>query len=118
MRLKSKSLLLGYLLVSVLVITGCSSGQMPAEIETQVPSETQVETQPPTIAPTATISEETVAEEPIETSNPETQDDSPPADVNATSTESACVECHSDQAMLIDTAAPVEEVESENEGAG
>jgi hypothetical protein len=31
---------------------------------------------------------------------------------------SACVECHSDKQMLIDTAKPEEEKESENEGVG
>ena len=29
-----------------------------------------------------------------------------------------CIDCHTDQARLMDTADPVEEVESENEGAG
>jgi hypothetical protein len=29
-----------------------------------------------------------------------------------------CIDCHTDQAMLTDTAAPEEEVESENEGEG
>lgn len=29
-----------------------------------------------------------------------------------------CLECHADQQMLVDTAAPIEVVESENEGEG
>jgi hypothetical protein len=84
--------------------------EAPAETEapitTEAPRETEavIETEEPTAEPT-----EPPAEEPTE----EITEAEPAQD----STD-YCVECHSDQQMLIDSAAPVEEVESENEGAG
>ena len=50
-----------------------------------------------------------------ETEPPETE---PTEAVAAEPRVDNCVECHTDQQMLIDTADPVEEVVSENEGEG
>jgi septal ring-binding cell division protein DamX len=111
-----KFLLIGFLLTLLILAAGCSPAQTTVEPETRAPVETEQATLPPTELPTATIQEQEVTEEPEETEAPdenETDDDAMPSEET-----SACVACHTDQAMLIDTADPVEEVESENEGAG
>jgi hypothetical protein len=107
----NKYLFLSFLLLLSIAIAGCSSGEVPASED---PVKTEHVTQPPTKAPTATIQEK-AAEEPEETEEP---DDYTSDDAILSEGTGACVECHTDQAMLIDTADPVEEVESENEGAG
>ena len=105
-----KILFIGFGLASLLVAAGCSPAQPTLEPTVEKPVETVEATLPPTEAPTATPAEETeVTEEPGESENDQAVSPGEP---------SACVECHSDQAMLIDTATPVEDVESENEGAG
>ena len=106
----NKILFIGFVLAILLVAVGCSPAQPTVEPIVETPVETEEATLPPTEAPTATPAEETEAsEDPGESENDQAVSPGEP---------SACVECHSDQAMLIDTAAPVEEVESENEGAG
>jgi len=110
-----KILFLGLMLALLLVAAGCSPAQPTLEPTVEKPVETEEATLPPTEAPTATPAEEESAEETVTTEEPgESENDQAvsPGEI------SACVECHSDQAMLIDTAAPVEEVEIENEGAG
>ncbi len=56
------------------------------------------------------------AEEPEEeTEEPAEEEDSTAASAQG---DDACIDCHTDKQALIDTSDPVEEVESENEGAG
>ena len=110
-----KILFLGLMLSFLLVAAGCSPAQPTLEPTVEKPVETEEATLPPTETPTATPAAEESAEETVTTEEPgESENDQAvsPGEI------SACMECHSDQAMLIDTAAPVEEVESENEGAG
>ena len=107
-----KILLLGILL-TMLLAAACSPEQ-PTEIPTEeVAVETEEPTVPPTAAPTATPGE--VAEEMVETEEPADDETEQAANPEETS---SCVECHTDQVKLMDTADPVEEGESENEGAG
>ena len=110
-----KILLIGFLLALLFVAAACSPAQPTVEPATdEVPLETEQATLPPAEAPTATFQEE-ISEEPEGTEQPEDNE----TDQAASAEEAdACVECHTDQAMLIDTADAVEEVESENEGAG
>jgi hypothetical protein len=117
MRDKAKNLLIATLVVLMILAAACNPAQPTEEPATEVPVETEQPTQPPTEAPTATQPEET-AEESEEAEETEEPDDSQGDDAMSSGETSACVECHTDQAMLIDTADPVEEVASENEGAG
>ncbi len=80
------------IVVGLILLASCQ----PAPTATEESSPTDL---PPTAtATTKPEMTETVAEEPVELS--------------------ACLECHSDKQMLIDTAKPEEEKISENEGAG
>ncbi len=117
MRSKKVILLIGFVLAIMIIAAGCSSSQPTEEPATEVPAETELAAEPPTEAPTATQPDEMV-EEPEQTEDPEETQDNSSGDAMSSGDASACEECHSDQAMLIDTADPVEEVESENEGAG
>jgi hypothetical protein len=121
MRKKTKFLLVGLLLLLLTAVMGCSPGQPIEEAVTEIPAETELATLPPTETPTATAESQESIEEPDESGEiEETQETEDSSDEEAISTgqDGACVECHTDQEMLIDTADPVEEVESENEGAG
>lgn len=89
------------LLFILIALAACNPGEVPA---TEGPVETQQATDEPSIKPTATVETEEPSPEPEETNEPEEI--------------SACIECHTDKTMLIETSAPQEEVESENEGAG
>lgn len=94
-----KRRLLGFLIISTILV-GLSACQ--AATPTPVPP---TETQPPTatLPPTAEPTQE-----PTPTSPPPTP----------TEAVSSCITCHGDKQALIDTADPVEEVVSENEGEG
>ena len=120
MRSIKKILLIGFLLVIMIIAAGCSPSQPTEEPATALPVETEPATQPAAEAPTATQPEEMVeeSEEPEETEVQEETKDSSSDDAMSSGEISACEVCHADQAMLIDTADPAEEVESENEGAG
>jgi cytochrome c peroxidase len=116
MRIKLKFMLWGMLLLLVMAIMGCSPGQPTEEAVTETPQEIELATLPPTDAPTATAESRESIEEP--TDELEVTEDTSSEDAMSADQDGACVECHTDQAMLIDTADQVEEVESENEGAG
>ena len=117
MRSIKKILLIGFLLAIMIIAAGCNPSQSTEEPATALPAETEPATQPATEAPTATQPDEMV-EEPEETEEPGETEDSSGGDAMSSGETSACETCHADQAMLIDTADPVEEIESENEGAG
>ena len=120
MRSIKKILLIGFLLAIMIIAAGCNPSQSTEEPAAALPAETEPATQPATEAPTATQPDEMV-EEPEETEEPEEPgetEDSSGGDAMLSGETSACETCHADQAMLIDTADPVEEIESENEGAG
>jgi PBP1b-binding outer membrane lipoprotein LpoB len=106
---------LGIILMLFIVVTGCGPSQATEELAPEVPVETEQPTVPPTLEVTATAAIDEPTQEAEETENTE---DNETEDVASVEQNSACVECHTNQAMLIDTADPVEEVESENEGAG
>jgi len=114
--MKQKFLLWGMLFLLLMTVMGCSPGQRTEEVVTEIPEETELATLPPTVAPTATDEIQESVDEP--TDEPEQTEDTSSEDAMSTDQDGACVECHTDKAMLIDTADPVEEVESENEGAG
>ena len=112
---KTRRILLCVVFVVILLtVAGCSSEAPATAAVTEEPVQTEQATLSPTAAPTAT--EQQAATEVVD----ETEEPQPEDEDDAASTEevNACVACHTDQAMLIDTADPVEEVESENEGAG
>jgi hypothetical protein len=102
----------------VLVVVGCSQSQATEELAPEVQVDTAQATAPPTELATATAEIDGPTEEPEETKETEETEDSGTEDMAPAEQLSACVECHTNQAMLIETADPVEEVESENEGAG
>ena len=119
MRKKKKFLLWGMLLLLFIAVMGCSPGQPTEEAATETRVETELATLPPTEAPTALAESQESIEEPTdEPEETEETEDTSSEDAMSTDHVGACVECHTDQAMLINTADPVEEVESENEGAG
>ena len=100
------------LLILSVAISACGTPETSA---TEVPVETEQSVEQPTSSPTEVIETEEPSPEPEVTEELEedvSDEGAPPDEI------SACVECHTDQTMLIDTAAPQEEAESENEGAG
>ena len=108
-----KYLPLGILLLLLIGVIGCNPEQPTGEQATvSIPTETEQATLSPTAIPTAAVVQGKPTEESEET------EDSSSDEAMSEAQDGACVECHTDQEMLIDTADPVEEVESENEGAG
>lgn len=103
----------------LLLLAACGQGAEEAVVDEGIdvaavaetaspPTETAV---PPTetLAPTATVL-------PTETAVPPTETPAPTATAEALA--SACVTCHSDQEMLINTTAPVEDEPEEAESSG
>jgi hypothetical protein len=107
-----KLLMLCFFLFAAIHITACGPGESAL---TEVPVDTEQVSAVTTSAPTVTVEIEEPSPEPVETE--ETVEEGSD-DVTVSEEMSACVSCHTDKTMLIDTAAPQEEVESENEGAG
>jgi len=104
--------------VLMTAVVGCATATKPPA----APTDTVVKTEEAAPAPTE---ERALTEEPDPTETPEeavepteSPTKAPAAPTGGSTAESACVDCHSDQQKLIDTAKPEEPVESENEGAG
>jgi hypothetical protein len=93
------------LILLATLVGGCSGNPEMAEEPTK--------TAPVEVAATSTPAD-TVADDP-ENSVDDESEDNLVANVEEVD---YCIECHSDQAMLTDTAAPEVEVESESEGEG
>ena len=107
--------------ILLLGLAGCAQATTPVETPTEVALLTEEPTLPPTQEPAPTEPVEEPTEEPTAepTEDTETTETETTEDVaNESGAADACLECHTDQQMLIDTADPVEEVESEDEGAG
>lgn len=107
-----KYLQMGIFLLILIFIVGCSPEQSAEQTVTEAPTATEVLVPTPMEAPTSTAELEEPIEEPEETEESDSQEAEPQAQ------DSACIECHTDKQMLIYTADPVEELESESEGAG
>jgi outer membrane biosynthesis protein TonB len=97
-------------------LVSCSQATTAVEPPTDV---AQV-TDEPTL-PSTQVESPTEPPQPTDPPTPEpTEEETDPSEDVADNSSSGdyCVTCHTDQQMLIDTADPIEEVESENEGAG
>ena len=92
-------LLAGLLLVAA---PACSTAEGPVSEPPEV-EDTRVEVTPVDPTPEETAEEQTVALA---------------AESESPQEENSCLECHTDQQALIDTAAPVEAVEKESTGEG
>ena len=119
--MKNTKLLVLLILILLLIgAWGCTTASPTSEPTAAVAqvSEAPVQTEAPVITEAPEETEAVIeTEEPTEEPTQEPTDE-PTEAAPAQVSEDACLDCHSDQQMLIDTAAPVEEVESENEGAG
>lgn len=110
---KNKSIVFVWLIIllSLFILVGCS--QNSAEVDPTAVSVVEEETETPVSEATETI--EAVQEEEINT----TEDESAEEEMAVVPEEpNYCLECHTDQQMLIDTAKPEEVVISESEGEG
>jgi hypothetical protein len=102
--------------LALLIAAGCSRAPATTEAPTMPPAT-------PTLVPAQTVPPQ-VSEEPTQVASEEPTAE--PGEAPETSPEASapengqdyCLECHTDQQMLIDTAKPEEEVASENEGEG
>ena len=103
------SLLCLLLIFLAMGLWGCSQNPEPSDLPTEVAS-TDIET--PVVSDEAVPASGEESESSLDTD----QQDEPVADTVAV--ESYCVDCHTDQEMLVDTAAPEVEVESEDQGEG
>jgi len=107
------------LVLTIIVLTG-----LVGCVQETAQDETSMEVAQASKEPTTSPTEDELPTEPpepteIPTAEPTEEDSEPTEELAAASDDfDYCVECYVDQQMLIDTAAPVEEVESENEGAG
>lgn len=112
--LKWKIIALASLLI--LALAACSQGEEPPtntpEVVADVATATAIPVETPTEAPTATFTPE-----PTDTAEPTATATTAPTETPEVVAD-ACLACHADQQMLIETAAQVEEVPSESSGVG
>ena len=104
------SLLCLLLILLAMDLWGCSKSPEPSDLPTEVAS-TEIKT--PMVSEDAASATDEESESSLDNAD---QQDEPVGDTVAV--ESYCVDCHTDQEMLVDTAAPVVEVESEDQGEG
>ena len=117
-----RNIILFLALVALLALSGCSEQPTPL---VAAPTATEYAYPPPAYDPeevsaslTAMPDESEEAAEPTEDPQTEAPETEPTEAVAAEPEVDNCLECHIDQQTLIDTANPVAEVESENEGEG
>jgi hypothetical protein len=102
-------------LLLALLITGCGSQSTPVA----KPTATEYAYPPPMNDPEEVAASLTaMPDEAVAASTEDVPDPEPTEEVAAEPQVDNCVECHTDQQALIDTADPVAEFVSENEGEG
>ena len=104
--IKNKWLCIVFVFLIGIVLSGCASADPTPEANVAEPV---VAAASPTTAPTATTA-------PTETTVPATPTDMPTPTEEPVADQ--CVACHTDHDQLVDTAAPVVALETENEGEG
>ena len=112
-----------YLVVMIAILISCAVVSMPqgstfraqpTDVESNAVAQVPAE---PTVPPESEVEETATIESPaVETEAPTEA----PVETEVAAAEQVdqCVECHTDKDTLINTAAPVEEVVEESEGAG
>ena len=112
----TRTIFLFVVLLLLFSLVGCGSEPTPVA---EPSAETHVYPPPMNDPEEVAASLTAVPEEEATAPTEEDAPDSEPTEVVAAEPEvDNCVECHTDQQTLIDTADPVAEVESENEGEG
>ncbi len=112
---KMKFLIWGILLLMVIAIAGCNPSQATENLEVDLPVVTHRSTDLPASTVTATAEIEQFN---LESDQAEGLEDIDPQAGIPSEQTTHCEKCHANKAMLIETADPVEDVESDNEGAG
>ena len=111
----TKEFLLIVLMLMLLSLVGCAEQATP---EVQPPATEHAYPAPLNDPAEVATSLTAVPEDEAVETNRETTEPDPTEAIAAEPQVDNCVECHTDQQTLIDTADPVVEVESENEGEG
>lgn len=111
-----RTLFLFFLGFSLSLFAACGRQEVPTEAPQEEPQEQVATATETALPPTETTAPTETPIPPTETAAPT---DTPSPTATAELVADACVECHSDQQQLIDTAAPEEEKEpSESSGVG
>ena len=113
----SKTIFLVTVLLLVVSIAGCGSEPIPT---VEPPAATHAYPPPMNDPDEVVASLTAMPDEEVATSSEteEEPDPEPTDEVAAEPQVDNCVECHTDQQILIDTADPIAEIVSENEGEG
>ena len=119
---RERNLILFVALAALVALPGCNEQSAPM---VAAPTATEYAYPPPAYDPdevvaslTAMPEEDQEAADPTEEPQPEAPETGDTEMVAAEPEVDNCLACHTDQQTLIDTADPVAEVESENEGEG
>ena len=105
---RKRTIILSVLLAFMVLLSACGPDEAPVPTEIAQAELEPTATEEPTEIPEPTATEEIRL---IATSVPEEE-------VVEENEAAACIDCHSDKELLIETARVEEEVESENEGEG
>ena len=107
---RTRTIILSVLLAGMVLISACGPKDTPTPAPTEI---AQVESEPTATEVPTDIPEPTATQEIRMIATAEATEE-----IVEDNEAAACIDCHSDKELLIETARVEEEVESENEGEG